>query len=442
MDRESRLLEYKREVTDYKKIAKTVIAFANGSGGQLIVGVTDKTRTVIGVSPNKIDMLLERLPVSLSDLIHPSIFPQVYVKTINNKEVIVLQVYPGSQKPYFLASEGKDKGVYIRVGAHTRRAEGEILNELRLQQTRMAYDEIQIQHCNKKELDLSLLPAGLKTQKSMLSLDILKHDVFSGDVHLTRGGILMFHNHPEKYVPEAFVICSRMRGNSGRNTIESYDITGSLPQQSEGVISLVKEWLGREPQITTSKYEHTSLALPVSAVREAVNNALFHRQYSIAGSIKVAYYTDRLEIFSPGHFAGPFIPASLGDGTSYIRNRIISSLARRLHLIEKRGTGIKLIMDSMAEQGLLQPQFEEGPNWFKVILRFTRIADIEKGKGNPLETILSMFESASEVTSANVCKKLDVSKATAVSYLDKLMIQNKIRKVGKGPKTRYVLSVN
>jgi predicted HTH transcriptional regulator len=83
--------------------------------------------------------------------------------------------------------------------------------------------------------------------------------------------------------------------------------------------------VGLDPEVIDQLLER----LPVSLA-----NALFHRQYSISGATKVALYADRLEIFSPGHFAGPFIPESPGDGTGYIRNRVIAHLARRLRLIE------------------------------------------------------------------------------------------------------------
>jgi len=141
MERESRILEYKKQVSDYETIAKTVVAFANGDGGQVVAGIDDKTRKIVGLDPQTIDTLLERLPVSLADRIQPPLYPQIFEKNIEDKELLIIQVFPGNQKPYFIASEGIEKGVYIRVGAHTRRAAGETLEELRLLRQRMGYDE-------------------------------------------------------------------------------------------------------------------------------------------------------------------------------------------------------------------------------------------------------------------------------------------------------------
>lgn len=433
MERESRTLEYKRQATDYEAIAKTVAAFANGDGGQLVIGVDDKTRAVLGLSPEIIDSLLERLPVSLADRIHPPLFPRVFEKTTEGKEVLVIQVYPGSQKPYCLASEGLEKGVYVRVGAHTRRAAGETLEELKLLRRRIGYDEQPLPNCSIDELDLSSLPEDMRTEKALISLDIAWVDSPTGALYPTRGGVLMFHREPHRCVSEAYILCSRMRGTSGRDTVETHEVVGPLPAQLERTAGILESWLARNPTLRGVRYVTRQTALPMAAVREALANALFHRQYSIPGAIKVALYADRLEVFSPGHFAGPFIPDALGDGTSYIRNRVVALLARRLHLIEKRGTGIRLILDSMSDLHK-RAEFVEGTGWFKVVLHLTAH---DEAVGEPEELVLRLFEDRGEISSSDVCELLNVSRATAVSVLDRMMHAHRIVRIGKGPRTRY-----
>jgi ATP-dependent DNA helicase RecG len=227
-----------------------------------------------------------------------------------------------------------------------------------------------------------------------------------------------------------------MSGRDSYDTIESHDITGCIPKQSMRVVSLLEEWLGINYEVKGSHLKHSELKLPLIAIREAVNNALFHRQYSIQGPIKIALFSNRLEIFSPGHFSGPFIPETLGDGTSYIRNSVLSQTARRLNLIEKRGTGIKLIIESVRDYGLPQPVFEEGSHWFKVSLFF--IKNQQSGITNQEMAIMALFETKEKLKSADVCQELNVSKATGVAFLDKLIQKNRIVRQGKGPKTCYV----
>ena len=437
MERKSRSLEYKRTITNYRKLAQVVVAFANGDGGRIIVGVEDKSRKVVGLDPERIDEFLERVPHSLADQIHPPVFPQLFEKTIEDKEVLIIQVFPSNQKPCFIAAEGVEKGVYVRVGAHTKRARGEILEELRLLRSRIGYDEAPVSECPFTDLNMQILPPGLQTEAAQRSMGIFRHDTFTGAKLPARGAILMLHPQPERYIPESYTIVSRMRGDKGRKTVESHDLTGSVPHQSEMAIEILEQWLGRDHHRLGARYVNQRWALPMVAVREAVNNALFHRRYSITGPVKIALFATRLEVFSPGHFAGPFIPETLGDGTSYIRNRIVCTIARRLRLIEKRGTGIKLIQDSMADFDLPNPEFEEGSQWFKVTLSMTRTTSLIP-EDRYQEHIMRLFETESEISSADVCRELAVSKATAVALLGKLMDGKLIKRVGRGPKTRYI----
>jgi predicted HTH transcriptional regulator len=449
LPQESRVVEYKQQATDLRKIAQTVVAFANGIGGELMVGVEDKTRAIVGLDSKTIDDLLERLPLSLADTILPAVTPLIYTQTIGDKEVLIIKVFQGMQKPYFIAKEGLNQGIFVRVGAHTRRAEGALLEELLLKQQRLEYDEAPVTRCPLAKLNLSLLPKGLRAEKMLFSLDILHRDQFSGEVAPTRGGVLMLHPHPEQFVPEAEVIISKMRGTEGRETVESHIIQGPIPHQAEACIELLSSWLGIEPRLRGAAYRPTQHKLPTAAIREVVLNALFHRQYSIAGAIKIALYRDRLEIFSPGHFAGPFIAESLGDGTSYIRNRVICTIARRLFLVEKRGTGIALIRSSMRDEGLREPEFIEGPNWFKVILSLEKEAAKEPTltenvtyppDGTGLKArILELIKRKKEVSSSDLSQELNVSKATVTSQLNILRSEGRVKRIGAGPMTRYQL---
>jgi len=320
-----------RTVGRFRKLAKTVIAFANGDGGQIIIGVDDKTRNVLGLPPEEIEALLEKLPISLADQIQPRIYPHLFEKTIEGKEVLVVQVFPANFRPTFLASEGVDNGVYIRVGSHTRKAQGEILEELRLLRSRIHYDEAPLHDCDLAALDVKGLPEELTTEKGLHSLGVFRYDSVTGMKVPVRGSILMFHPEPDFLVPEAYTVLSRMRGDRGGNTIESMDIRGPIPKQADAAIAVLEDWLGRDPSRHGARWVHRRWALPMNAVREVVNNALLHRQYSIPGPIKIALYADRLEVFSPGHFAGPFVADTLGDGTSYIRNRIVCVIANGTH---------------------------------------------------------------------------------------------------------------
>ncbi|MBF0197409.1 MAG: putative DNA binding domain-containing protein [Planctomycetes bacterium] len=438
MERESRTQEYKQDITDIRKTAKTVVAFANGDGGTLIAGVKDRSISVIGLSENRIDELSEKLNTTLYDLISPPIFPQIYEQNIEGKSCLVIRVFPGNQKPYFINSEGIEKGVYLRIGPHTRRASDEMLEELKLQRRRLTYDEEPLLDIGFGELDLSPLPKALLSENSIGSLDLFEYDRLNGEKRPRRGAVLMFHPEPHKWVREAYVIISRMAERTGRKTIESHDIYGPLPLQSEAVLELLCQWLGQNYTLRGTKYEAATSILPLSVLREAIQNAIFHRNYSLPGPIKIALYPDRLEIFSPGHFAGPFVPQELGNGASYIRNKVICQLSRRLQLIEKRGTGIKLIMDTMKQLQFPMPLFEEGAGSFKVTMRWvdSQQSNFNSSEEKDQKIILDLLKKG-PTSSSKIAKKLEVSKATALKSIDKLILGGKVVKKGRGPNTQY-----
>ncbi len=248
----------------------------------------------------------------------------------------------------------------------------------------------------------------------------------------------MLHPAPQRFVAEATILISRMRGEQGRQTVESHELSGCIPRQADAAMALLDQWLGRNLERRGARYDPQRWALPLTAVREVVSNALSHRQYSIPGSIKIALYPSRLEVFSPGHFAGPFVPEELGDGTSYIRNRVICHLSRRMGLMEKRGTGIRLVQECMHDARLVAPRFEEGQLSFKATLFLTPAGVDVPGRRGYEEQILALLESRSELASSKVCDQLRVSRATAVAALNRLVESGQLRKVGRGPQTRYV----
>ena len=113
---ESKNVEFKVERPDKSiKYMKTVVAFANGKGGQIIFGVDDKTREVVGIPENKVFQEIDAITNAISDSCEPAIIPDVYLQNINDKPVIVCKISAGRQKPYYIKSDGLENGVYIRV---------------------------------------------------------------------------------------------------------------------------------------------------------------------------------------------------------------------------------------------------------------------------------------------------------------------------------------
>lgn len=138
---ESKNIEYKVTVPDKnEKYMKTVVAFANGSGGRIVFGIDDKTLKVVGMDPEKNFKTMDTITNAISDACEPRIRPEVTLQTIEDKTIIVVEILPGAMRPYYIKSKGMTEGTYVRVSGTTRPAEGYMLKELILDGQNQYYD--------------------------------------------------------------------------------------------------------------------------------------------------------------------------------------------------------------------------------------------------------------------------------------------------------------
>ncbi|HEU5280459.1 MAG TPA: RNA-binding domain-containing protein [Gammaproteobacteria bacterium] len=434
---ESKVLEFKSKLPHFSSLIKTCVAFANGLGGKIMVGIDDKTRQVLGVDEATRKRLYDEFPNSLYDSTSPGLLPEIYEKRIDDKSVVIIEVFGGNKKPVFVTSEGSVDGVYLRAGANTRKANREAVEALMRENKRIHYDEEAV-HAGVDILNPSLLDAllGKHDQSRLMSEKIITRlSANSSRVAPTIAGVLMFSEAPENYIPEALVYCTRFRGVEGRDIIQTEAITGHLLKQADLSYQLVRSWLMREPRLFGTVMKGESM-VPEVALREVIVNALVHRKYWISGAVKIALYDDRLEVFSPGNFPGLLDVNTLGDGTTYLRNPHLAHLARRAGLVEKLGTGIRMIFESCDKVNLIRPVFIEGADSVKVVFKFL------PGKGKLMmdqEDLLALFNLKSEITLNDVASILNVSRNTATRRLNQLIADGKIERVGRGPAVRFVL---
>ena len=432
---ESKVLEFKSKVPKLQKLVKTCIAFANGYGGKIIIGIDDD-RNVIGVDDATRNRIYDEFPNSLYDSTSPGLLAEIYEKRLGEKSVLIIEIPASIKKPVFLKDEGLPKGVYLRAGSSTRRATESYIEELMRENKRLSFDEEPIQihpsHLSKKALKQVF---QRHDNRRLLAEKILTKSAANSRVfYPTVAGTLCFCEEPEQYIPEAHVLCTRFRGRSGRDIINTVAVKGTLETQADKTFSLICQWLTEGYHLIGVKLKPKTI-VPKAAVREAIINALLHRKYWIPGAIKVALYDDRLEIFNPGGFPGLVDIHNLGDGTTYLRNPHLAKLARRFGLIEKLGTGIRLMQDSCRASGIMPPTFIEGADSVKVVFNF--LPDTEKNESE-YDRLLALFDLRDKVTVGEVEKYLGVSRNTATRKLNVLIKKNILKRIGKGPSVRYI----
>lgn len=436
--RESRTLEFKSELPKLQKLVKTCVAFANCYGGKLIIGVADNGE-IIGVSEKARNRLYDEFPNSLYDSTSPGLLAEIYEQRLDDKMVVIIEVPNSIKKPVFLKEEGMPKGVYLRAGSSTRRATTAYVEELMREGQRTSFDE-ELIRVNPSILSKELLKQmfGRYDERRLLAEKVVTcSSVNSKTCYPTVAGVLCFCEEPEQYLPEAVIMCTKLKGTQGREILETITIRGDLEKQAEQCFFLLKQWLAESYRLVGVKLKR-QLLVPEEALREAIINALLHRAYWVPGAIKIALFDDRLEIFSPGSFPGLVDLDNLGDGTTYLRNPHLAKLARRLGLIEKLGTGIRLMKDSCRAAGIRQPVFTDGVDSVKVVFSFlpdNSTADTDE------DALLLLFKRIPEVAISEVASYLGVSRNTATRKLNQLIEKGMVRRVGKGPAVRYVRAI-
>lgn len=441
--KESARLEFKKEIPTKQQVIKTIVAFCNHFGGKLIVGVEDNG-TICGVDESKIDSLIDSLNQSIFQSCTPTILPSIYSQRFDTKLVIIIEVTQGMNRPYFVSSLGMNDGVFIRAGANTMKADAAIINELNFLNKGFSADEKPVYSASIENLDSEKFKQHLDSwrktyqqgaiQEQLIQYKLIVHE--HQKIYPTIAGLLLFGKESDRYLPEAFIICSHFKGTSGREVVSTIDATGSLLEQAATCINWIQSRLNHSFSIDGAASRHQTLEIPEEAIREIVINAIVHRDYNINAPIKIAIYDDRIEIFSPGGFPGPLDTEHLEMGITYIRNHIISRIFREAGLVEKLGSGFLTVFESYRSRNLPKPTVIEGMAYIKCILPRApeQHAPVEKSIHNQ---IMEMFYQMPELKPQDVVEQFSVSRQSASRYLAKLVNEGRIIRSGKGPSVTY-----
>ncbi len=353
---ESKTIEFKERVTGNLNIAKTAVAFSNTAGGRLLIGVRED-KEIIGVSED-IFKLQDRIVSIIFDSCYPIIRPEIYTTSIDDKVVMIVEFFKGSNLPYFIKFDGIDNGVFLRIGATNRRADHEMIKQLERERKNVSFDEEVNYEYEFSNLNLSKLEEKFNlmnktlTDEKLLSLKLIK---LAKNKVLPTNGLLVLLGEPENVVTK----CSRFKGKDMTVFIDKKELAGDLFQQLEDCVNFVKNHINLNAEISglqrNDRYE-----IPEVAIREAIVNAIVHRDYSNHGrDVKVAVYDDRIEVVSPGPLPNGLTNEEILNGRSEIRNRVIARVFKELGYIEQWGSGISRMKSLCLMEKLKEPLIEE-----------------------------------------------------------------------------------
>jgi predicted HTH transcriptional regulator len=440
---EGKTLEFKRDLSSLDRILRTLVAFANTSGGILLVGVEDKTRAVRGVD----DPLAaeEKLANVVSDGISPTLLPGFEYLSWRGTQVLAVEVAPGPARPYFVRRDGVSKGIYVRVGSSNRVADPALVAELRRVATRRTFDEEPLRDETMESLDLAGVAESFPDRGRIRAEEMRTFGVATRDGRRlvpTTGGVLLFGKGRARRFPDAWLQCGRFQGEDRTTILDSVDHHDHLPQLPERALEFVRKHAVRALEIRKIRHEER-WSVPIPALREALVNAVVHADYALRGGpVRLSCFDERIEIENPGLLPFGLATENLTQGVSVIRNHVIARVFRELGLIEQWGSGIRRMIETCRKAGLRPPNFEEIGFRFRVTFDLSPVGmQIRDARDT---TILALLESHPDgLSSGVIAREIGLTQRALQSRLNRLVDSGDVAAIGsspRDPRRRYFLA--
>ena len=412
--RETKYLEFKTEITN--TFLKTVSAFANYNGGEIIFGINDEGKAVGMTNPVQACLDIE-------NKINDSIRPQpVYELEVNDKDKTVhLKVYEGNSKPYTYKSKA-----YRRNDTATIEVDELEFSRLVLKGRNVNYEQLP---ANEQNLTFTVLGTLVKNEIGI--------EAFNKDILKT----LNLYSDKEGYNIAAELLADKNSFCGIDLARFGESISVILKRETIEHMSLLSE-LERAIQIYRDFYQYEKIEgierekverIPEQAFREALANGLIHRTWDVKSRIRVMMYGDRIEIISPGG-----LPTGISDeeylkgNVSLLRNPILANVFYRLHIVEILGTGITRIRESYRDS-VVKPAFEVYENSIKVILPVSDAFELTRDEAEVYKELgITASKSIGEIT-----ERVSFGRSKVAAILKRLADKHYIIIQGNGRGTKY-----
>jgi ATP-dependent DNA helicase RecG len=451
---ESETLEFKRSVAELEQVVETVVALANTRGGLVLIGIGPDGR-VVGVDVGQVTG--ERVANRITGNTDPAIYPSVQVVEVGGRKVFAIVVAESDNKPHLAAGRA-----FKRVGATTvqmRRDEYERLLLLRRQSpfdrreasgaTLEDVDESKVRWYLERaarERNIPVDPA-LPVIENLKRLELVSER--NGQMALTIAALLFFGKNPRHFAPHSMVRLARFQGTTPSNFIDRLDLTGTLPE----MIDEAERFVLRNTRVAAkvTGFERREITeYPYAAVREAIANAVAHRDYDREDvEVRVSVFADRIEVQSPGRLPAPLTLDTLGEEYA-LRNRVIAELLFNIRYIERWNTGILRMRQLTRAHGLPEPVFQQIGETFRVtfpgpgdnildLIPEAGVTDLRALGLNErqVQALALMVNEGQEVTNRQYRDMFGISYVTAFRDLTALVETGQAKLIGSGRASRY-----
>ncbi|MFH0955062.1 MAG: ATP-binding protein [Candidatus Micrarchaeota archaeon] len=435
---ESQGLELKRTVDNFREISKTACAFANAYGGRIIIGVSDDG-LVIGIPKPELDSLQQRVEGAIQQ-VSPAPFHKITVEEKEGKHTVAIEVYQIGHGA-FCTFGGI---VYYRAGSQNTKLEGRTLQDYLINRHILSFDESKSQ-AKIDDIDQQKLmhfiqrrsPEAKIGKKGVSELLVnLGLAQQNNEFWIKNTAVLFFAKEPAKFIPQSEVKLARFSGNEAIDIIDSRFVNSTIMENLKEAEDFIKKNTKTALKIQGRLERQEIPEYPYEVTREALVNAITHRDYFSRDAVQINIFENRLEIINPGTLPPGLTFKVLGN-LSVQRNSLTYRLMRDIGFVEGLATGIPKMRFAMKSAGLPEPVFEELGNFFRVTLYNKN----EKGKDGispRQQKALSYLEKNPAINSKTYAKLSGVSHPIAVSDLNRLVKKGIIKKIGKTRGTYYV----
>ena len=389
----------------------------------------DKTKKVIGIQePLGLD---EKLTNLISDLIEPKLIPNIEIKPWRKTYLIMVQIYPGSNKPYYFKRHNAQKEAYVRIGSSNRIADKLLIDELKRFSQQESFDEQAYPELNSEAIDFRVAselftPINKLKPSDLETLHLITK--YQGRKVPTIGGIILFGKERSKYFPDAWIQVGRFGGRNKQHITDTREIKTYPPLAIKEAMEFVKKHI--QISLEINQLQHAEQwSIPQIAIREAVINAVVHADYSQRGAaVRLYIFDDRIEIENPGLLPFTLTVDDISQGVSKLRNRVIGRIFHELKYIERWGSGIQRIFASCQESGLKEPILEEIGTHFRVTLFNTRthaplVSSLDK-------SIIDLLADGKGYSTQQIANQINISTRSTRIHLLKLVERGLIVEIG------------
>jgi ATP-dependent DNA helicase RecG len=336
--------EFKQWPVHPDDLAAGLVAFANTDGGQLILGVNEAREPVGVEDPDRVTREVDNAATNNCE--PPFTVIQETLRPEKGRTVVIVNVPKGDMRPY-----RTNRGVfYVRTSSGRRQASREELLRLFQATESLYYDETPLLRLSLEDLDLSAFEWFLKKsgQSSLIETEeperLLANWSLTAGGHPTVAGVLLFGREPQQALPYAQINAARFPGtDSSFDPLDRKDLKGRLLEVIEQAERFLNLYLPTPHEIRGFEPEPKP-ELPAEALREAIVNAVVHRDYTIRGPIRLFIFDDRIEIHTPGKPPNGVDAEAMRAGVHVVRNPALYARLSDAGLVTRAGTGIRRII--------------------------------------------------------------------------------------------------